>query len=168
MNPLQPQWRGLCFFFAQGVTPTPNVAQHLDPYPSLFNQSFVCKTSASPPKFPGQQFAYSFLENSFLPSLTPFRPPATMIGFLMIVAALLMLRSAGPVLRSSVGYRFWAIPESPHRLFVPVFVPVLFCPWRRGPCFLARCLVSPYRLSLLLFFGPCERVPRLFAVPVNT
>ena len=81
-------------FFAQGVTPTPNVAQHLDTYPSLFKQSFVSKTSASPPKFPGLQFAYSFLS-----SRSPARPPATMIGFLMIVAALLSLRLHVPVLR---------------------------------------------------------------------
>jgi len=93
-----------------------------------------------------------------------------MIGFLMIVAALLMLRSAGPVLRSSVGYRFWAIPESPHRLFVPVFVPVLFCPWRRGTVLLGTVPRKPAPAvpAPVLFFGPCERVPRLLAVPVNT
>jgi len=44
----------------------PASLRHLDPYPSLFKQSFVSKTSASPSKFPGQQFAFSFLDNSFL------------------------------------------------------------------------------------------------------
>ena len=124
-------------FFAQGVTPTPNVAQHLDTYPSLFKQSFVSKTSASPPKFPGQQFAYSFLENSFPPSLTPFRPPATMIGFLMIVAALPTSRFHAPVFYPKRRVSLLGDSRKPAPI-VAVFFWIRVCPMERDSRFCAR------------------------------
>ena len=103
----------LVLFFAQGVTRTLNVAQHLDPYPSLFKQSIVSKTFRLPGRGMLPQHIDSALPGRKTVVQAPACHPAPTISFLMVGGCMRHSQApASPSFSRCFGYRFSRFPKA--------------------------------------------------------